>query len=302
MSTCDVCDNVVQRNKDNIACIECKSLFHIKCVHLKSSELGHHKNNTLKWKCESCKDTGPGTSHASCSPLNQAKGGRSVITLENIATMIKELKCDNQDIRSELRAINEKLNDQTDHLRALEMQLQESREEIQSLRESTAALGEENKSLKTRLESAEQRFLGNTLEIQGIPDNRGENLTSVVITLGRELGIEVAPEELNKCYRHGPSRDGSRSLAVEFVRQMKRDDFLKKGKSRNFVYQDRRVYVNEALTPYFRRLLFLARKARAETSNKFKYVWVSKGQIFARPRDGAEPFRVFTEEDIKRIK
>lgn len=135
----------------------------------------------------------------------------------------------------------------------------------------------------------------NCLEIHGIPESRGENLSGKVIELGRSLGVEVEKHHFDALPHRLPARVGIKPVIVKFVHQHKREEFMnsKKGKwvkavENGFEVSGRIdgprdktinwIYLNDSLTPEKRHL---AMKARTFFKEKNCNVWtVSSGKIF----------------------
>ena len=79
------------------------------------------------------------------------------------------------------------------------------------------AILKEGYLLRLRVGDPEQRTLSHTLEIRRLPHKKGDNLTSVVVEVGRCVDFVIAPEQLDDCFYFGPLREGSRPVAVRFV-------------------------------------------------------------------------------------
>ncbi|CAH0402069.1 unnamed protein product [Chilo suppressalis] len=185
----------------------------------------------------------------------------------------------------------------------------------------------ENELLKAQMAKLEDQLHRQTLsslqsqiEIIGISETPGENPYHLTLTTANKIGIELNESDLNHVYRGGPritedqtEKDSvrlPRPLVVTFTRRLKRDEFLKGGKTRRTLEScdivgagpQRKVYINERLTYEARQLFRTARNWTRE--NKYKFCWVQNGTIFIRKREGREgspPIQIRSSEDLHKL-
>ncbi|CAH0405931.1 unnamed protein product [Chilo suppressalis] len=178
----------------------------------------------------------------------------------------------------------------------------------------------ENELLKAQIAKLEDQLHRQTLsslqsqiEIIGISETPGE-------TTPNKIGIQLNESDLNHVYRGGPritedqkEKDSvrlPRPLVVTFTRRLKRDEFLKAGKTRRTLEScdivgagpQRKVYINERLTYEARQLFRTARNGTRE--NKYKFCWVQNGTVFIRKREGREgspPIQVRSSKDLHKL-
>ncbi|KAG7295766.1 hypothetical protein JYU34_020817 [Plutella xylostella] len=178
--------------------------------------------------------------------------------------------------------------------------------------------------LRQVLADKEQRHFLKDVEITGLTESNGENLTQVVNVLSNKLGVQLDPRDVDDVRRVGARGGGGggsggsggagagamerpRPVVLTFTRRAPRDQLLRAAKVRRGLTTDmlelagnsRRVYVNEHLTRENRVLFSKARALGAEL--KFKYVWTSNGNIFMRRSETSSVLRVTSEATLEKL-
>uniref|UniRef100_A0A6V7KQN2 Uncharacterized protein n=1 Tax=Bracon brevicornis TaxID=1563983 RepID=A0A6V7KQN2_9HYME len=149
---------------------------------------------------------------------------------------------------------------------------------------------------KIKREILAQALLKNSIEINGIPILPDENGLEIVQKLFKLIDVNLQISDVSSCYRQGKNpREFSNGntlhpgLVVDSVRECDEHTLMANiktlGKSISStdlgILNDppSSVFVNEKLTPYFKRIFFLARREKA--AGKIKYVWTRNGLILA---------------------
>lgn len=291
------------------------------------------------WNCPNCQASKRKVGDYTLTPLRPATSADGLCNVStkqrNPETQIKptansgvsshELQVLTDEIRLMRHDMSCLASTLTERLDILTAKLSNSEERIKSLEKSEQELRESNITLKAtvtnledRLNSVAQATLRSELEIIGLEETRNENSFHIVLTTAQKIGVELCEADIDDASRAGPRRrDGDsnaeetkylpRPLVVRFARRAKRDEFLKASKSRrNLDSKDivgagpeRRVFLNERLTPSNRRLF---RNARAHASCLgFRYCWTRYGSIFVRKREGSPAKQIRCEEDLERL-
>lgn len=314
MSNCNKCKKSVnRRDGSGLACSICNQLFHKNCVNVKQTDLNFLKSQSMEWKCMPC--TKSAQTPSSPLPLLRSEsvnrevkegdsdfyecavGGSAITAMPESNSLTETL----ENILASLKIVHDKLDGHSERFSKLESNLTKALEDVKILQDSHDKLVKENNDLRNRVEDLEQTALEKSLEIKGVPVSSGENLSTTVISTVQKLGIELKPECINKIYRYGPVINNTRTIVVDMIRKGDRDEILAQRRvRRDFQINNNIIYLNEALTPFRRRLLGLARAAKKKASD-FKFVWVKNGMIFARKDPNSKIFRVSSEEDIQKI-
>lgn len=169
--------------------------------------------------------------------------------------------------------------------------------------------------LQDQLQKQTSYSLRSQIEIIGLPETPNENPYHLVQTTATKLGIELDERDLDYASRAGPPiKDSSklpRPLVIAFTRRLKKEQFLKEAKVRRTLNSkdivdigqvQRKVYINERLTPEGRQLFRAARSWIRE--HGYKYCWVRNGTIYIRKREGHEgspPIPIRAYEDLQNV-
>ena len=79
--------------------------------------------------------------------------------------------------------------------------------------------------VKTKFDDMDQHSQSSTLEIDGIPEEKGENVLSIVIEVGQGLGIPITENMISMCHRlrQPPHQTGPRGITVQFTRRFDKE-------------------------------------------------------------------------------
>ncbi|XP_049871806.1 uncharacterized protein LOC126370826 [Pectinophora gossypiella] len=167
--------------------------------------------------------------------------------------------------------------------------------------------------LQQDLDDRDQEMLQNDIEISGVPEESGENVTHLVAACAAKLGMTVDDREIVSCMRVGGVRADSggvprpRNIAVRLARRTARDQFLRAARVRRTLTTEgmglrsepRRVYVNERLTKRNRSLFGRARMLASGLN--WRFVWTRDGRIFTRRDQGDPVNRIRSEKDLDSV-
>lgn len=151
-------------------------------------------------------------------------------------------------------------------------------DEIKALRTELGHVKSEKNQLETRVEDAEQYSRRNCLLLHGVPENTGENTTSVVIgTINDRLGLDLERNHLDRTHRLGrpkrPDDTKPRPIIIKFVSYTERSQ----------VYATKRklkgtsMLISENLTVK-RMEIFRAARLMAK-EGKISSTWTQDGRI-----------------------
>ncbi|XP_022184978.1 uncharacterized protein LOC111044202 [Nilaparvata lugens] len=182
----------------------------------------------------------------------------------------------------------------------------------ESLMTENSNLKKKCNDLETRLEDLEQYSRANSIEINGIPEDKNEDIIQIVKNVGHGLGVPVQEQDIVACHRLGsPNKDGvrTREIIVKFVRRLVKENLLQQRRvKRNFNTRDigimdrttEAVYINESLS-VARRKIFNELKIMKK-DNLLQYVWVRNGKVLTRAHDGAKVVAVTTLDQVSALK
>ncbi|XP_022201355.2 uncharacterized protein LOC111058164 [Nilaparvata lugens] len=247
---------------------------------------------------------------------------KGTVTFDDVIKLIEELREDFKRVETSLGASIEFCHNEVAEARKT---VEEQKGEISKLVKTVDELRSENNGLQRkiadlelRVEDYEQYSRHNTVEIHGVPMQKGENVVAIVKDVGRSLGYPIEDTMIDACHRLR-SRVGSDKhpgIIVKMVRRLDSEELLQKRRVKQELLQKRRVkrnfnthdmgltsgpavpiYINESLSPARRSLYNAARQVKKDKN--FEYLWVRSGKIFLRKKQGSNLITVRKIEDLK---
>lgn len=305
MADCSICLKSLRNVKAKVSCVDCGSVFHGKCVNMSAEDINFLLAETEVWRCDPCSKS---------RRKSMVLESKSDVSFDDIFSLITELRADFKRVEANLGA---SLNSCHEELAETKQIVNKQREElaawmrtVEELRTENCTLRKQVAVLESRVDESEQYSRRNTLEIHGVPVQKGESVVSLVKAVGRALDYPVEDSMIDACHRLRV-REGSGKppgIIIRMVRRMDADALLQKRRvKRNLNTSDigltttsaDAVYVNESLTPARRRLLHLARQAKNEKG--YAFLWIRGGKILLRKDQGAKVIVVSHLEDLKNL-
>lgn len=223
-----------------------------------------------------------------------------------------------RDLRAEIRTLRTDFHEEThsmDHMNSvfegMRTEFAAMKSENEALKKHNSALREELDGLQKRLADAESRLQHseqysrrNNIEIKGIEETKGENVTAIVCKLGELSHEPITADDIETCHRV-PAKNKPSCIVVQFARRQKRDALLEKAKKLRLKNTDfglassSPVFVNAHLCPALKRLLGMAVSKKHACS--WKYVWSHNGKIYAKKHDASETVVIRQEKDLEKI-
>ncbi|XP_039279166.1 uncharacterized protein LOC120350345 [Nilaparvata lugens] len=157
--------------------------------------------------------------------------------------------------------------------------------------------------LENEIHDLQQYTRKDNLEIVGIPETKQENLLVVMEAVAKSINVDFKKEDLSIVHRM-PTAKGSSSIVAKFSSRSKKIEWIAaarkmKGiKSTDICNKLPRsdVYVNEHLSPYYKRLLGKAKSLKI--NKKLTFVWVRDCKIFVKKSEHSRTKRIMNEEDL----
>lgn len=165
-------------------------------------------------------------------------------------------------------------------------------------------------TLEAKIENLEQQARTCNIEITNVPEKRGENLITIVESIGNIVKCPITRKDIISVHRvpHAHKDNAKpKNIVVKLSSRVLRDNFLSAYRSNRVVKsellgiagQSFVIYLHEHLT-LKKKLLF--RECReAALQNKFKYVWVRNSTILTRKSDDSPIHAIKSHDDIKKV-
>ena len=242
--------------------------------------------------------------------------------LVDIQIQVAAILTENHTLKKEIEDLKDSANFYGRGLKDLKASLQKTKDENKELKNTLASTRNELKTTKENLrkqkeeserqwahqDDLEQYSRKNSLEIHGIPQDAYPSTEAAVIKVAEALNITVEPEniEISHKLNHG------RAIIVKFCsHKVKSKLYKERTKLKDVKISDlfpsypssgqqrQRIFINENLTAYRRRIVKEANKRRQEGT--LFSVWTLDGKIYIKTSPDGSPVRIFSEEDLDHL-
>lgn len=171
--------------------------------------------------------------------------------------------------------------------------------------------------LEEKVELLERKSRATGIEIRNIPKIDGENkenLSNLVINLGKTINVQIEKHAIKDIYRT-KSKDASNPVIVEMASVIVKDNILKgvknfnktkpKGDKLNTThlnphYPAKPIYFSETLSQKAQRLFYLARSF--QKNHGYTFCWTANGIIYLRKNENTSQIRVSSESDLDKLR
>lgn len=232
----------------------------------------------------------------------------SSILLENkqFKKELDELKASLQLSDNELRDIKTKLDEAVKANTKLEKKLHATTTSLESARKDLQQQTEEVNYLNESLDNLEQYTRKNSLEFHGVPENSYESTEEVILKIAAALDVQVISSEIEISLRR--KNDNSVIIAKFCSHKVKTSLYKARIKLKNIKATDlfpsfasavgskARLFINENLTKYRRRLVDSANQRRRDGC--IRSVWTMDGKVYVKTSPDGNPTRIFSENDL----
>ena len=217
----------------------------------------------------------------------------------NLKEELSQIKSSFQSHGREISKLKETLTKVTNENVALVSQLEQARKKLRDQEEETTRLWAEQDEL-------EQYSRKNSLEIHGLPENVYSSTEEAVFKLAGALNVEMSVSDIE--LSHKLRRKGKTFIIAKFVsHKVKTRLYKERTKLKDIriasVFPSfsnaasagvNRVYINENLTAYRRKLVAIGREMREDGT--INNIWTIDGKLFVKTSLDGSPTRI-REED-----
>lgn len=207
--------------------------------------------------------------------------------------------------REILLNMNNKLETMEKKLSQVLMIVETQKKKIVELEKEMNIQKAENIQLKDQLESSQdmidelqQRSRMNNVIVNGMKQEKNEDIYKVVEKLGEKMGIENPLVDVQIAHRVNSTNQAKvKPIVIRMSNSKTRDKWT--AAFRKSELWKNSVYVNEHLTKRNQNLLFKTKQFKKE--NNYRYVWVKDCKILIRKDDKSRIFAIRNENDLKRM-
>ena len=228
------------------------------------------------------------------------------ILLENkrISGEVMELKSTVYKQKAELSAIKESLDLTT-------KQCANAEKELAAVRNQLAEKEEEIAELYYLQDRLEQYTRKNSLEFHGVPESAYSSPEEVVLKISEALEVPVGPQDIE--ISHKLNNKGNKAIIAKFISHKVKSNLYRArtklksirmtdlfpGSSYATTTEANRIYINENLTSYRKRIMKKASEKRRD--GELLSVWSLDGTIFVKTSPVGRPIKISEPEDLDHL-
>lgn len=338
--------------KEYLTCKSCQQVYDLLCANIDKLEYKQMKTESKhSWWCDGCRNKLPKFNKndtpvrqgqvrrediTQCSEAdderlnvtlrNKSNSGRTNIGTENITSA--EVRSALRDelkillptlLAAELAPVRQHLQDLQESVQFMSNQYEDLRKsydallnEHRAIKEECVSLRKTTASLIERVNTIEQYSRDSNVEIQGVPENKSENVVELVKKMAAVVSYAIPSSGILNCTRVASiNKDGKRprTIIVKMYSSRCRDEFLSAVTRYNKSNTDKKlcssllgmsgesrpIFFSEHLSPTNKSLHAATRKKAKECD--YKYVWVRNGRIFMR-KDETSRFIYVKNQDF----
>lgn len=174
------------------------------------------------------------------------------------------------------------------------------------IEEKTDQMSNDLMTLTVKCNQLEQSIKNYSLEIVGVPGNKDENLVNVITKIGETMNVKLNENDIDNVFRvkTANKKNSSEKIIVNFVRVLKKQEFLDKRKIKKSIYarelgynSTSQIYIAESLTKDNNYLSYLARDL---VKRKLLFrTWHAGGKIYVKISENSNPKKITTASELE---
>lgn len=296
---------------DGVQCTSCKKYMDFACANI--TESGYRRLGTDRravWKCPTCRNTSPCKTPSAPESvsldviLTEIRGLKAQLSsLPTLLEDVKTIKNEIADLKASCEFNSAKLDEYTSRLTNVESKLPE----IVDLQESCALTQDTLMQVRNNLTAKEQWARLNNVEIKGVPQKKGENLFSIFEAICKSVNYDVPKTQINYVSRIPVHNSKEKSIILCFINRYIKEEFVAaaraartlKAEDLGFIGNSQRVFVNDHLTPEYKKLL--TRTKSLLKTKGYNFIWVKYGKIHVRKNDNSPVQIINTDNDLNKL-
>lgn len=316
---CGKCGDSVHVENECVTCVSCLNKFHFDCSVREVKWRNMSTDQKNNWSCLSCKSGASASRKNSASSIvseDNATPEEDVSTKTLLLRMNARLdKLDDvqktvNGVSASIQFLSTKYDELLSEIKSYKEENKKLNKEVQHLKAECAQKSEELSALTKRFNALEQYGRGVNLEVHGVEVTDGESAEHVVQQVAQAIGVTYSASEIQAAHRL-PRRDHDYTkppvFLIQFLNKRTKQKWLQFGRrkkdliSRDVVGEgERRVYINENLTPYYSKLFWETKKLAKERN--YQYVWLLNGSIRVKKSDTSRQTLIIAcEDDLNKL-
>lgn len=326
MGSCGACKNDISDDGDFSTCGHCKVSYHFKCSISEQTWRGLSSNKKKEWMCAPCrkkKGDGEGTGNNSSTPdnANQQKINSIEKLLEKkfaeqekkmsefTERMEKKFDKKFKDMETSLNFLHETVTDLTKSVKEIEKNNVIMNTKYEKIDGQTKQLQAKVKGLETYIHDMDQKALSAKLEISGFP--HGVDDERVVRKVMEKITIDPPIQRTDYVIQSRPAprnNEKPKPIVVTYRSEQMRNAIMKKVKQdkpnikvKSIIQggEDTPVFINESLTPHYKKVFFEAKKLKSQKN--YAFLWVTEGKILLKTSQDGRAIKINSVEDVEKL-
>lgn len=228
------------------------------------------------------------------------------ILLENkkISEDVKELKSTVNKQQSEIVDLKKQLTKARTQFAATEKELDDAKKRINEQQEEIAELYD----LQDRLEQYTRK---NSLEFHGIPESAYNSTEEAILKVAEALEVPVNSDDIE--ISHKLNTRGNKAIIAKFISHKAKTNLYRARTKLKHVkladlfpdssyatkVQSTRIFINENLTSYRRRIMSRANEKRRD--GELLSAWSMDGTIYVKTSPNGKPIKIIELEDLENL-
>lgn len=221
----------------------------------------------------------------------------------------KKNTSDNAELRISLLFVSDAVDKNNEVMSEISSEIKRIQADNLQLKKENALLRSTVSSIEVCVRNLEQYSRKQNIEIDGIPETKGEDVFNVLENVAKTVGVDLKKDKVVTAHRI-PSFNKKRTppIIVRFSTYEERDVWIGEFKKVrpltlnmvNPVFKSSaKVFINEHLSPENK--LLLAKTKESARNKRYKYIWSRDVRIFVRKEDGERCKRIDSVGDLEKL-
>ncbi|XP_064076649.1 uncharacterized protein LOC135194775 [Vanessa tameamea] len=330
---CKHCSEIL-KPEETIKCTACQSISHYSCIGINESEFKKIlPMNKAKWKCPACKISKKNNTISPKLNTMSEKVNNNQAQIIDVKSLIAHfddrfnslhstMESFKSFITEEFKKLSESVTFWSTKINSIESSITSIFDQINYLDKEVAKIdnfGTELEELKLKFKELsessnrnEQWVRRSNIQINGIPQKKGENLVHIIKTLAEKSGYSInfgtdVDFVTRVAVRNDSSANKSRPVILKMQARYKKDDFLSslrklknlKASDIGFSGSNNPIYINDHLSTYNKALLNEARRKCKEKC--YQFCWVRNCTVMVRKTNNSPVIHITSKGSLNKI-
>lgn len=187
--------------------------------------------------------------------------------------------------------------------------IEEEAEKIKSenleLRTEVMDLKQENKILKSNINQIEQYSRKNNVIVNGIPEEKGENIREIIKAIADVLDVSVHNYDICAAHRLPGGIDNARPIIIRFNNSEIKPKLIAASKKNRITSENigfnikMPIFITEHLTRETTEIFQKAKELR--NRGLIEFAWCRNGSVFIRHQEDSQRIRINDHDELKRL-